>query len=119
MEAEDTLNPWITVPKRKRNRTFGHNDTTQNGSPKSEVETIQTNSFINLSLQESMSEDSTPNGVGMTVSADIAHPPPSPGIRAPPRKRTKKDPKKVHPVLIIVDFLEIALSTSQNTRGFN
>ena len=96
MEAEDTLNPWITVPKRKRNRTFGQNDTTHNDSPKSEVENLQTNSFINLSLQEPMLDGSTSNRAGMTLPADIAHPPQSPGIPAPPRKRTKIDPKKVN-----------------------
>ena len=103
MEAEETLNPWITVTKRKRNHTFEQNDTTQNGSPKSEVENLQSNSFINLSLQESMSENSTTNGGGMPIPAGIAHPQLSPGIAAPPRKRTKKDPKKVFSALIIVD----------------
>ena len=103
MEAEETLNPWITVPKRKRNRTFGHTDATQNGSTKSEVESLHPNSFINLSLQESMSEDSARNGVEMASSTERLHPPTSPGIASPPRKRTKKDPKKVCLALIIVD----------------
>lgn len=102
MEAEETLNPWITVTKRKRNHTFEQNDTTQNGPPKSEVENLQSNSFINLSLQESMPENSTPNG-GMPIPAGITHPQLSPEIATPPRKRTKKDPKKVYSALIIID----------------
>ena|SRR5215471_8961121 len=100
MEAEETLNPWITVPKRKRIHTFEQNDATRNGLPKSEVENLQSNSFINLSLQENMSEDNVPNRGGMTVSGDVVASPLSPGIPAPPRKRIKKDPKKVHTALI-------------------
>lgn len=93
MEDEEIINPWITVSKRKRNRTFVQNDAVQKGSSKSEVETLQANSFINLSLQESNSEDSTQNGLETT---DFTHALLSPGIPSPPRKRCKKGPKKVH-----------------------
>jgi hypothetical protein len=97
MEDEAIANPWITVPKRKRNRTFNRNDPSQlNGSSNSEVDPLQTNSFINLSLQETFPENSTTNGIEVTsLTVDITHPPPSLGLTSPPRKRSKKDPNKV------------------------
>lgn len=94
MEDDTIVNPWIEVPKRKRNRTFNQNDPAQvTLSSKSEVETLQTNSFINLTLQESRSENSNSNGIEMTV--ETAHQRPSSGLSSPPRKRSKKDPTKV------------------------
>jgi hypothetical protein len=92
MEDDTIFNPWIEVPKRKRHRTFNQNDPSQPTiSSKSEVDKLQRNSFINLTLQESRPEDSTSNGIEMTVE----HLPPSPGFTSPPRKRSKKDPTKV------------------------
>ena len=110
---DDTIvNPWIQVPKRKRHRTFNQNDPDQVSlSSKSEVEKLQTNSFINLSLQDSRPEDSTSNGIEMTV--ETAHLPPSPGLKSPPRKRSKKEPSKVYPILSFLADLEIALSNRQ------
>src|SRR5271155_1307672 len=94
MEDDTIFNPWIEVPKRKRHRTFNQNDPSQlTTSSKSEVDKLQTNSFINLTLQESRPEDSTSNGIEMTV--ETTHLPPSPGSTSPPRKRSKKDPTKV------------------------
>jgi hypothetical protein len=135
MEAEETLNPWITVPKRKRNSAFGQNDATKDVSPKSGVETLQSNSFLNLSLQESMNELGTPNTAGMTLPGDIAHPLPSPGVPVPPRKKPKKDLTKVLHPLNVVDFekshypivkiredsinRQVNLTVSSRVKGFN
>lgn len=94
MDNDTIVNPWIEVPKRKRNRTFNQNNPAQvTISSKSEVETLQTNSFINLTLQESRPDDSSSNGTEMTV--ETAHQRPSPGMSSPPRKRSKRDSTKV------------------------
>jgi hypothetical protein len=98
MEDDTIFNPWIEVPKRKRYRTFNQNDPSHvNLSSKSEVEKLQTNSFINLTLQESRPEDSSANGIEKDVETAVL--PQSPGLTYPPRKRSKKDPTKVWHVL--------------------
>jgi hypothetical protein len=95
MEDEEKINPWVTISKKKRNRTFAQSDVAQNGSSKSEVDNLQSNTFTNLTLQESTPGDNAKHGRDLTFTSGIHHPPPSPGIPPPPRKRSKKDPKKV------------------------
>jgi len=115
MEDDTIVNPWIEVPKRKRHRTFNQNDLSQvTLSSKSEVEKLQTNSFLNLTLQESRPEDSNSNGIEMTV--ETTHQPPSPGLTSPPRKRSKKDPTKVCLSILLFANLEIALPSNQDPR---
>ena len=73
------------------------NDISPNGSiapAKSEIKSLQSNSFHNLSTQEFPSEDITDNGTNSNTISGILQPPQSP-VTPPPRKRTKKDPNKV------------------------
>lgn len=98
IKDEEIENPWIAVPKRKRGGTFPIADTTQHNIVKLDVDSLQSNSFLNLSLQEDIADESTSSGPGQNVSPNISHSLLTPGLPSPPRKRTKKDPKKVQPL---------------------
>src|SRR5271170_33842 len=117
MEDEEIINPWITVSKRKRNRTFGQFDSARTIPSKSEVENLHSNSFINLSLQESHSDSLSSNGKSMSDPTDLPLPPSSPAPRSPPRKKSKKDPKKVCPSTapFLTLILQVALSNCQSS----
>jgi hypothetical protein len=98
IKDEEIENPWITVPKRKRDRTFPIVDAVQHKTAKSDVDNLQTNTFFNLDFQEDLSDESTSNDPRQNPSLNISRPPTIPGLPSPPRKRTKKDPKKVRPL---------------------
>jgi hypothetical protein len=95
IKDEDIENPWVTVPKRKRGGTFPIADTIQHNVAKSDVDNLQTNTFLNLSLQEDFSGESTSSGPRQNASVDTSRRPIFPDLPSPPRKRTKKDAKKV------------------------
>ena len=97
-DPEAVINPWITVSKTKRNRTFLQNDPSSiDPFPKAEVLNLQTNTFHNLSLHDAVVENAALNAAGIQSphASEILHPPPSPGTPSPPRKKSKKDPNKV------------------------
>jgi hypothetical protein len=90
MDNETKINPWITVSKKKRNRTPVQNESFQHHLVKPETEILQANNFTGLSLQDESSDD-----VDSTAVETNRFPPSSPGIQSPPRKKSKKDPNRV------------------------
>jgi hypothetical protein len=104
--GEGTANPWITVSKRKRSRLSGAQyDAAQEEAAKSEqaVERLPTNGFLNLSLQEPGADEG--NGQTSDGAADQNTTRPSSSEGAiPPRKKTKKESKKVSPPTVINSF---------------
>jgi hypothetical protein len=95
---EGTANPWITVSKRKRSRLSGAQyDAAQEEASKSEqaVERLPTNGFLNLSLHEpGVDEEGNGQAIDGTAHENTTRPSSSEGA-VPPRKKTKKDSKKV------------------------
>jgi hypothetical protein len=99
METEEvTANPWITVSKRKRSRLSGAQyDAAKDETSKSEqaVERLPTNGFLNLSLHEpGADEEGNGQASDGTANENTTRPSSSEGA-VPPRKKTKKDAKKV------------------------
>ena len=97
MERQEIVNPWIAVPMKKRNRPLAHNDVFADRSiaaTKDHLETIQSNSFDSLSLQESPSGNVKLNGTDSSAASSTADRRSSTGT-SPPRKRSKKDATKV------------------------
>ena len=110
-------NPWITVSKRKRSRPSGnqYDATSKSEEPQ---EKLPTNGFLNLTLHESAADDENngqfPDG---TSNPEAARPANSEGA-VPPRKKTKKDPKKVYISTQQIEnsTVEISLSVNQAKR---
>ena len=92
--AEEALNPWITVSKKKGIRAFTNNDALNNYTRrKGEIES-PANAFINLSIEES---ETVPGAFqGQELQNGNRHRPATPSGNSPPRKKPKKDPMKVH-----------------------
>jgi hypothetical protein len=90
MDNDTKINPWITVSKKKRNRTPVQNEGFQHHLVKPESEILKANNFTGLSLQDDSSDDVA------SISVEVPQfPPSSPGIQSPPRKKSKKDPNRV------------------------
>ena len=107
METEE-LNPWITVSKKKGIRPSLSNDAGSQAS-RADIEP-QTNSFVNLRIDVSGAESLDAN----------AHRPPTPSEPSPPRKRSKKEPKKVCSYNKLSDrSLIILRSRSTTTRSIS
>lgn len=109
MEQQEIVNPWITISKKKRNRPFTHKDVFADGSiaaTKDHLETIQSNSFDSLSLQESPSGNVKLNGTDSSAASSTVDRPSSPGT-SPPRKRSKKHANKVQSSSDFAEFTEI------------
>jgi len=116
--AKGTIeNPWITVSKRKRSRLSGSRDDSASKSEESQPK-LPTNGFLNLTLHESAGDDQHdgqfPDG---TLNQEAAGSSSSEGA-IPPRKRTRKDPKKVYLLKRETEELivEISLSVNQAER---
>jgi hypothetical protein len=113
---EGLINPWVTVSKTKRNRTFLQTDVSFiDPSPKAEVLNVQTNTFHNLSLHDAVVESAALSAAGIQSAhvPHILHPPPSPGTPSPPRKKSKKDPDKVCHLLVIADHRNLNIPLSK------
>ena len=126
METEDggVQNPWITVSKRKRggNLSSGQYESVRTEPSPSEkaVGKPPTNGFLHLTLHESdTDEDDSQNGQlpDGTLNRE-ANRPGSSEVAVPPRKKTKKDPKKVYISTQQIEnsTVEISLSVNQAKR---
>ena len=107
-------NPWITVSKRKRSRFSGSPHDAASRSEESQPN-LPTNGFLNLTLHESAADDQHD---GQATSNDEAARPSSSEGAVPPRKKTKKHPKKVYLFKQEMEKLivEIPLSVNQAER---
>jgi hypothetical protein len=124
MEDDSAQNPWITVSKKKRNRTSENagaptvppaenmtlkgfldqlNSVDGINKPRitneREAAALKTNNFIDLSLNDDSSDDVDRNGAprGSALQSSLA----VSEIQSPPRKKSKKDSKKVCPTTYV------------------
>jgi hypothetical protein len=93
MDRAAAINPWITISKKKRNRTPTPGQSPVHETSKVDIDPLQTNNFTELSLEDESSDELTPNNTDPEPPNGAVQSTGSPGMQSPPRKKSKKDPK--------------------------